>query len=152
MFIVNDFEFSFRIIHCAIGLSFCTAIVTTASAISTCFVKKNIVEAQLILYGLLISLWIPFTYCFSWMVNVKWSENYILSQYYRPLNWIVVVGSCISLTSLLTLDLILFFLANLQFFSSKMETNEIKPTKGQRIVISEQVKFQNLKIDEDGFD
>lgn len=148
-FTVDDFGFAFKIVHCAIGLSFCTAVVTLVTSITECC-GKDIIEVQLFLYGLLVSFWIPFTFYFFYMVTVQWHENNTLSQYHRPQSWVVALGSSISLTWLLVLDLVLFFVAHHRKSDSPdTDKTEKIPKLNQRNPLGAQMKLREYRTRDD---
>lgn len=134
---------SFKILYTAIGFSSCTVLMIIVSC-GCKFCKKNSKPIfELVLYLIWLTIWIPFTLCFMWTVTVSWSENVILSNYSRPVSWVLACGCCFVLTSFLLLDFFLVFMTNVRRSSSLSSSSPklYKPGNVQSYYASRQARL-----------
>lgn len=128
LFHIEDFVFGFKAIYCCVALSILTIIIIIGIIISIkCARRRRKIEIKLLF--ILVSLWIPITISFLWLVIINWSEDKYLSQYRRPMSLVVASVSCLSLTACLIIELFFNYVSevNNQFLpipSIKVDQNQ----------------------------
>lgn len=134
---------SFKILHTAIGLSSFTIFTVIISlACRFCCKRNSSPLYEMVIFLLAVATWIPFTFCFLWTILVLWSENTILTNYSRPVSWVVAGGGCLSLTCFIVLDLLLNFLSNIRrLFSTSPSKLSIRNNNSSNYYASKQARL-----------